>query len=278
MISNKIVKIDDDKILVPVIVRSDQEGWVPSFELWQTKVEEGTSYIDCPQNFRNGVKLYHLEKLDNELGFYNQEQLVINWKALISDDAIHKINATYQGKLRACYWYKRYCVYFSQSSKMPWLHGTVLNSPEGYVIHHINSVSVDNRNRNLHILPKREHDSITDPDLATRKIMFANPDSYHEQRKKRAIEDFITQMARIIVEEHRNQFIAKFALENIALTKEILEVAKIYLNLSTIKNKPTENRLLNQHLNQDYLDAYEIEKYLKGETPKNINDNQLRLF
>lgn len=161
---------------------------------------------------------------------------------------------------------------------MPWLHTVIAdcNLP-GYVVHHINGVSVDNRRKNLHILPKREHDSINHPGLKERKEMFANPAEYWKKRKNLAIDKFIIQLSLIITDEARSNFIAKFAEENLDLTKKILEAARFYLNLRSIKSTDSQNRSLNPHLSSDYIDAYELERFLLKNTPKS-SENQLRLF
>lgn len=161
---------------------------------------------------------------------------------------------------------------------MPWLHSVIANyNNPGLVVHHINGVSIDNRQRNLHVLPKREHDSINHPLMAERKEMFTNPSEYWQKRKNLAIEKFIIELSLIITDETKNDFIARFAQENLELTKKILNAARIYINLSQIKSNNSENRSLNPNLSSDYLDSYEIEKFLRGNVPK-AAENQLRLF
>lgn len=280
MITNEIKKITDETFELPLIIRSDEEGWIPTFDLWTTKIYEDTSYIESIQNFRAKLMDYSTKEINQRIGYYDGTNLVIYWKTLVDTIDLVKINKIYNGKLRACSWQKRYCTYFGIRSDMPWLHTAILECDKlDYVIHHINGVSLDNRRRNLHILPKREHDSINHPSLDERKIMFANPKEYWQKRKELAINEFITQLSLIITENGRNDFIAKFAKENLTLTKEILEIAKIYINLSSIKSSVSENRILNSHLDNDYLDAYEIEKYLKKEFPKNkIIEGQLKLI
>lgn len=248
--------------------------------MWTTKIIDDISYIECPQYFRTRLKNYSIEELNPKIGCYDGNNLTIYWKILIDIADLIKINKIYNGKLRACCWQKRYCTYFGTSSDTPWLHSIILECDRlGYVVHHINGVSVDNRRQNLHILPKNEHDSINHSMLDERKLMFADPQAYWQTRKETAINQFINQLTLIIIDEGRIAFITKFAKENITLTKEILELAKIYINLSSIKSKVLENRILNPHLDTNYLDAYEIEKYLKKSLPKDkIMESQLKLF
>jgi hypothetical protein len=280
MITNAIKKIDNGTIEIPVIVRADQEGWIPTFEIWSTKVDENTSYIDCTQSFRPKSKKYHTSEIDPRIGYYENNNLFIHWKSLVNNSDLDLINATYNGKLRICYWQNRYCVYFGTGSNLPWLHSTILeDSQPGDVKHHINGVPEDNRLQNLHRLPKREHDSINHPDLNERKLMFANPQEYWKMRKSVDIDKFITQLALIITFEGQAEFIAKFAKENIQLAREILQAARICINLNSVKPEKSKNRILNPHLSDDYLDAYEIEKYLRKYTPKsNVTEGQLKLF
>lgn len=164
------------------------------------------------------------------------------------------------------------------------MHSIILeHHKNGHVVHHINGVSVDNRKQNLQILPKREHDGIDHVGLDERKKMFENPESYWRDRKRLAINDFLIEMSLIITEDVKDNFIGRFAEENIVLAKEILEAAKYYINLGQIHPHISENRKLNSHLGTDYLDTYEIGKYLmryapgfklQSETP----NTQLRLF
>ncbi len=280
MITNTIKRIEEKTIEVPLIIRANESNWVPTFDIWSTKINEDTSYIDCTQNFRSKLKNYSTTKIDFKIGHYDGNNLVIYWKALVDSADVVEINKIYSGKLRVCSWQRRYCTYFGTSSEKPWLHAVILgyNKPD-YVVHHINCVSVDNRRKNLHLLPKKEHDSINHPLLPERKRMFANPKDYWRKRKMLAINEMVTQLALFITDEGRANYIAKFAEENRALTKEILEAAKIYINLSSIKSIPSKNRILNAHLTTEYLDTYEIEKHLKSKFLKSKKlEGQLKLF
>lgn len=280
MISNAICKLNTGTINVPVIVRADIDEWVPTFDLWKTTVSKETSYIDCTQNFGTKLKNYIHTPINSEIGYYSPDgKLVIHWKAIIDTGDISLVHAAFNGKLRGINWQKRYCTYFNTGSRTPWLHSVILNhSTKGQVVHHINGVSVDNRKQNLHILPKIEHDSIDHPKLYERKMMFADPEAYWKQRRALAIDKFINELNLIIVKEYQKDFISKFAGSNIELAKEILELAKMYINLNNIHSQLSYNRLLNAHLNKDYLDAYEIEKYLKQNVPVSSTENQLRLL
>jgi len=113
--------------------------------------------------------------------------------------------------------------------------------------------------------------------------MFFDSQTYWQERKKLAITDFIVEMSLIIMDDARNDFVGKFAEENAALAKEILEVAKYHINLNHTSSKISENRRLNPHLENDYLDTYEIEKYLVKSSPgfklhSEKENTQLRLF
>jgi len=282
MITNLVKKIDTDIIEVPVIVRAEEKGWVPTFDIWQTKVQGDISYIDCTQTFGTKSKKYQTTDVDPRVGYYNGQDLIIYWKALVDSADLGIINEIYKGKLRATSsWDGRYCTYFGKSSTEPRLHSVILPASEpNYVVHHINEVAVDNRRQNFHLLPKAEHDKINNSKLSERKKMFRDPESYWQARKRLDINDFIMAFANIISEDSRNEFIAKFAVENMDLVKEILEVAKLYINLSGVNPKKSKNRLLNQHLPNDYLDAYEIEKYLKAYelTLKRVEYGQIKWF
>lgn len=280
MISNTIFKLKAGTINVPIIVRAEMEGWVPKFDLWTTDVDNNTSYIDCTQNFGTKLKNYAHVPIDSEIGYYSDDgKLVIYWKAIIDSEDIHIIHDAFRGKLRGINWQKRYCTYFNTGSKSPWLHSVVLHhNTLGQVVHHINGVSVDNRKQNLHILSKIEHDSINHAKLEERKLMFEAPKEYWEHRKAAAIDNFINELNLIILRQYQEDFIGNFAVNNIELAKEILEIAKIYINLSGIRINPSKNRMLNSHLNKNYLDAYEIEKYLKQVAPITSSGDQLRLL
>lgn len=278
MITNIIKTIEKDTISVPIITKSKNGDWVPSFELWETKIDTDTSYIDCSQNFRAKLKDYDVTYLESMIGLIEDEILIIHWKALINSEDVNLINQTYSGKLRATSWQRRYCTYFSTSSNMPWLHTTLMQyNDSDYVVHHIDGVSVDNRKKNLHLLPKREHDSINHAGLEERKKMFLDPKQYWIDRKKEAVDILAGQLASIITTEGQIDFIENFALENKRLAKEVLEKAKVHINLSCIKETPSKNRIINSHLREEYLDTYEIEKYLKIYEPK-ISEKQLKLF
>jgi hypothetical protein len=285
MITNTISRIDNDIIEVPLIIRDDYEDaskdWIPTLDIWPTKIDGDTSYIDCTQSFRPNLKDYKVTEIDPRIGRYDWDNLVIYWKALVNSDDLHIINKAYKGKLRACIWQRRYAVYFSTGSKVPWLHSVIFdcNEPD-HVKHHINGVSVDDRRENLHILPKVEHDSINHPTLDIRKQMFADPKEYWERRKVLAVNEFIKELALIITFDGQANFIAKFAEENMALAKEILEAAKLYINLSSVKTRDSRNRTLNPHLRPNYLDAYEMEKYLRKNAlkSKSTEEGQLKLL
>ncbi|MDD3392789.1 MAG: hypothetical protein PHE54_04545 [Bacilli bacterium] len=77
MISNRIVLSEDNKIAIPVIVRSDKEGWIPNFELWETFVERDTCYIECTQRFRKLENSYDITKIDEKVGMFNKKTLMI---------------------------------------------------------------------------------------------------------------------------------------------------------------------------------------------------------
>lgn len=279
MISNIIKKIDEDIIEVPLLVRASQEGWVPDFDIWSTKISGDTSYIDCTQSFGAKLKHYATTDIDPRIGHFDGDNLIIYWKALIDSESIDVINSVYSGKLRATCWRERYCTYFATGSESPWLHTTILdNGNPGHVVHHIDYVSLDNRRQNLHILPKTEHDGISNPPLEERRLMFTDPQKYWQDRKKEAVERFIEELALIILFEQKAKFVAKFAKENLTLAKEILEAARFDISLRFVRNKPNTNRNLNQHLPADYLDAYEIEKYLKKFVPKPKTEGQVRWF
>lgn len=279
MITNIVKRIDEETLGIPVIVRTNKESWIPTFELWTTKINGNTSYIDCTQNFSTKLKKYEARNLDSQIGCVNNDILIIYWKTLIDTVSINEINNVYTGKLRVTNWQRRYCTYFTTNSKMPWLHSVILgvNEPE-YVIHHINAVSADNRLKNLHILPKWEHDSINHPQLYERKKIFANPEKYWYEDKEMQISKFVSELSLIITDEGKNNFIANFATENMALTKEILEKAKIYFNLNAVKTKISKNRHLNFHLDINYLDSYELKKYLKVYGSYKTEQKQLKLF
>jgi hypothetical protein len=264
IITNTIKKINEEIIEIPLIIRSNQKGWVPTFDIWPTKIDEDTSFIDCTQNFRPKLKKYYIMEINPKIGYYDGINLFIFWKALVNTADLDKINRIYNGKLKATCWQNRYCTYYGTDNDMQRLHSVILYYYEqGYVIHHIDGVASDNRHRNLHILPKREHDSITHPCLDERKKMFADPQKYWRTRKILAIDQFVKELSLLIMNEWQGDFIAKFAEENIALAKEIMDAARIYFNLSHLKTKVSRNRELNFHLRSDYLDTYEIEKYLK---------------
>lgn len=286
-ITNEIRKIYTDIIEVPVIIRHNQgenkEEWIPAFDIWSTKIDGDTSYIECTQRFRTKAKKYATNNIDSRIGYLDNDVLYIHWKALIDTSSIEYINKKYNGKLIVRDWQRRYCNYLSTSNKMPWIHAVVLDYldidkyiAEGYVVHHVNGVSVDNRSKNLHILPKREHDSINHPQLDERRKMFANPQEYWRKRKVLAIQAFIKFLT-FATNEEKIEYIARFAKENMSLAKEILEVAKLYINLSSVKYKPSKNRVINPHLNPHYLDTYEMEKYLKGNASY-TDVKQLTLF
>jgi hypothetical protein len=280
MITNQINRIDKKIIEVPLIIRDDYEGWVPTFDIWPTTIDEETSYIDSTQSFGAKLKHYKTTKIDPRIGYFENDNLVIYWKTLINSEDLEKVNSTFNGKLRGTCWKKRYCTYFTTDSSMPWLHSVIVgcDSPDK-VVHHIDGVSLDNRRKNLHILPKREHDSINHPGLDVRKLMFANPEEYWKIRRQIAVNEFIRQLALIFTFEGQASFIAKFAKENEQLVKEILEAARFDMNLSSLQYMDSENRRLNSHLRPEYLDAYEIEKYLKKCAPKqNSSGEQIRLF
>jgi len=280
MLANKIIPVEQDEFSLPVIIRSNQEGWIPTFDLWSTKIKDEASYIDCSQIFRKNIKGYDPSPINPMIGHYSETgDLVIYWKALIDRASINEVNAAYHGKLRATSWQKRYCTYFSLGSSTPWLHSVVLDFVEAdFVVHHINGVSADNRIKNLHILPKREHDGINHPGLEIRKAMFTNPDDYWQERKNLALNDFIKELSLIIIDESKSEFIAKFAKENKALALEILRQTKLDINLSQVRECKSANRLRNLHLPVSYLDTYEIEKYLRTEIIKKSSEGQLRLF
>jgi hypothetical protein len=232
--------------------------------------------------------------IDPEIGYYKGEDLYICWRCLVNNDSLKAINTIYKGKLRATTWPGRYSVYYgSGNGKRIWLHSVVLGYYEPYeetidlngtkyVVHHLNCVSSDNRLENLHFLPKSEHTSALHPSLEIRKEMFAEPREYWQKRKDLAINEFITELALIITDGGKNKFIADFAKENMALTKEILEFARYYINLSSVKAVESKNRSLNSHLNKDYLDAFELEKYLgkykSAKEKAKVTTNQLKWF
>lgn len=265
MITNKINKVDEETIELPLIIRATEGDWVPDFDIWPTKIDGDTSYINCTQNFGSKLRHYTNTEIDSRIGYFDNDNLVIHWKALVDSETLKMINKIYRGKLRATCWQRRYATYYGTSSDMPWLHSVVLEHDEpGYIKHHINGVSSDNRRQNLHSLLKREHDSIDHPTLYERKQMFADPKGYWRARKSSDVNEFIRELALIIADGGcQNNFIAKFAEENIALAREILEYARYDINLSSVKCRPSKNRTINSHLNTDYLDAYELEKYLK---------------
>jgi hypothetical protein len=280
MISNTILKLKSGTLNVPIITRSNIDGWIPEFDLWTTNVGNNASFIDCTQNFGAKLQNYAHVPIDPEIGYYsNSGKLVIHWKAIIDSEDVNLIHDAFNGKLRGINWQKRYCTYFNTGSKSPWLHSVVLrhNTP-GQVVHHINGVSVDNRKENLHILPKREHDSINHAKLEERKLMFENSEEYWQKRKAIAIDRFINELGLILLSNYQEDFVGNFAIDNIELAKEILEIAKININLSNVNVKSSKNRFLNSHLNSNYLDTYEIEKYLKRVVPKAYPDGQLRLL
>ena len=278
MITNNIKEITNNIISVPSLVRADEEGWVPTFELWSTKIDTDTSYIECNQFFSPIKENFLKISYDEQIGYYNNEgKFIINWKALIDTEDISRVNAFYKGKIRGTTWRKRYCTYFGEGSHRPWLHSILFdfNLP-GYEIHHSNGASFDNRKRNLHRLPASEHKAINHPGIEERKKMFADPAGYWQKRKAYLVEEFILELALITNDEARNDFIRRFAIENKELTIEILEVAKIMIRLNGIKNEKSENRRLNPHLSKDYLDAYDLDKYLNKYGSK--QRMQLRLF
>jgi len=189
----------------------------------------------------------------------------------------------YNGKLRATCWPKRYCTYFSTGSNVPWLHSNLVKHEIGYEIHHINGVSSDNRLENLHFLTKKEHNSLSHPLIDERKKMFLDPKTYWKKRKLQAIATFVLELGLIITEENRQKFIIEFAKFNLPLANEILSFSNLPINLTNIEHGKAQNRADNPHLPTDYLDAYEIEKYIADSKIK-VNSNrrnpegQLRMF
>lgn len=276
MISNEIKKLQSIKASIPLIVRSNIGDWVPGFETWDTTLTDETSSIICTQNFRTLIREYDTNNIDKKIGHFHNDNLVINWKALIDTADIEKLNKIYNGRLRACTWQKRYCTYYTTHSKDPWLHAALFEHELiNFVVHHINAVSSDNRRKNIHLLHKIEHDGLNHPGLEERKLMFENPDLYWKKKREELMDEFINELSLIYIESSRNEFIANFAKENLKLTKQILEKAKYYINLGSIVELESNNRKINGHLTTDYLDAYETEKYLK-KVRKNVH--QMKLF
>ena len=62
MLSNEIIKVTNGIVKVPQLIRSEEEGWIPTFELWETVIDEDTSIILSPQEFRPVTKDYSQEK------------------------------------------------------------------------------------------------------------------------------------------------------------------------------------------------------------------------
>lgn len=276
MITNEIKKLTADKTTIPLIVRSNMGDWIPGFESWETTITSETSAILCTQNFRAKIREYDVRNMDPQIGGFNNGNLVINWRALIDTSDLELINKIYNGRMRACTWQRRYCTYYATITTSPWLHaGLFEHELINFVVHHINAVSSDNRRKNLHLLHKPEHDGLNHPGLEERKIMFENPELYWKTKKEKIMDEFINEMSLIFLEKSKNEFIANFAKENLILTKEILERAKYDINLSSIRESQSNNRKINGHLSNDYLDAYETEKYLKKQKTNSI---QLKLF
>lgn len=221
-----------------------------------------------------------MSNLNPNIGHFHDDNLVINWKALVDEEDIYTINNMYNGKLRACTWQRRYCTYYGGSQELPWLHSTILKQSDGnYVIHHISAVSSDNREKNLHILPKIEHDGINHPDIDERKKMFSDPEAYWIRKKEESINEFIKELSLIFTEEGKHQYIESFAKENLSLIREILIKARYDINLSMIKENKSRNRSLNSHLQSEYLDAYETINYLKKQkTKKQQVEGQMKIF
>lgn len=276
LITNEIKRLKALSTKIPLIVRSNEGDWVPAFEQWETTLTGDTSSIICSQNFRTLIREYDAKNIDPTIGHFHNDNLVIHWKALIDSEDIGQVNKIYDGKLRACTWQRRYCTYYTTKNSAPWLHAALFEHEFiNFVVHHINAVSSDNRKRNLHLLPKPEHDGINHPGLEERKLMFENPDLYWKKKKEEAINAFINEIFLIAIENNRNEFIGNFAKENLMLAKEILKIAKYDINLGSIIENQSSNRKINGHLQTEYLDAYETEKYVKKQKTNGI---QMKLF
>jgi len=276
MLSNKTHQITSSVFEFPILTRADTDGWLHSFDLWETTINDA-SYIACPQKF--GPTQQSDIVTNPKIGHYKNNELFIHWKALIDTEDMDLVHSAYNGRLRACYWRRRYCVYFAGGNNRTWLHSAVLNFIEnGNVVHHINSVSIDNRKKNLQIMDKIEHDTIDHPKLDEREIMLTDPDKYWKQRKEQAIQDFIFEISLILNDDEKNNFVGEFARHNLILASDILDIIRMDVNLQRFRYQPSETRILNPHLSDDYLDSYEIEKYLKLTKPKTKNEYQTRLF
>jgi hypothetical protein len=285
MITNPIKTCDSTRLEIPQIVRVDTNDWIPSFDLWSTETYSDTCYIECTQRFGAKLKNYIHSPIDPKIGYYDaSDKLVVHWKAIIDIDSINLIHNAFRGKLRGICWQKRYCVYYNTGSKTPWLHSVIMEQfTPNYVVHHVNGVSSDNRKQNLHVLPKKEHDSINHPTLLERKKMFENPTQYWNERRTKAILSLLNELELITSFEHQANFIDSFARNNLALAKEILLLAQLSINLSHIKTSASSSRTMNSHLPNNYLDTYEIEQFLIkngfGYKPNSEEQNrQLRLF
>lgn len=278
MIKNKIVTLEEGIIKVPVIVRSPKGDWMPAFEMWETKVKEGDLAILRTQSFRKNIKDFDTESVTNEIGYFKGEDLYVKWITLINKKSLQTVNEYYSGYLTACSWQRRYCVYFGAGSNTKWLHSIVSDkiSPD-YVDHHINGVSLDNRNTNLHNLKKIDHDSINHPGVEERKIMFKDPDLYWKTKKEELMEEFTHIIRFLHTEEGIRDFIENFGVANLALTKELLKRSQRNLNLAGLVEKTAESRILNPQLSDDYLSSYEMEKYIKKLRMKK-NTSQLKIF